>query len=179
MIGDSYIAFDTMYYDRTLLNEANEKGASWLIAQINPEGVNVHNYERYITDDISFAVYEKEVQLGDRSVLGMIIDIGNESIGIYFVYDDILIVVWGNAEFLEAVLPDITFQEVSLPTNRPLRRRPGREGTRFSTRDVQIVSEDIYNHDILESEVIPNDLTTADEYHGDHVAIWDEENPID
>ena len=130
-IGDVYISFNTMYYERALQDEANEKGASWLIAQINPEGINVYNYKTHLSNDKT--VYEKELKMGDRDVLAMVIDSSDESeMGMYFVYDDILSSVWGSSEFLDDILADITFREVSLRTNKPLRDKPGRKGTKFS-----------------------------------------------
>lgn len=140
-IGDEHIFLQTMYYDRNLLEAANEKGASWLLSQLKPEGTNVYNYEERYPPESNVTVYEKELQLGDRDVLAMIIDNSLDEeypgLSIYFVYDDILVGAWrGTPEFMLDALKDITFREVSLPDNMPLRGTPGREGTRFSTRDV-------------------------------------------
>ena len=136
----SNIRFVVMYYDRDLLDEANEKGASWLIAQISYSGLNIDNYEQYNEESKikDRTVYQKEIQLGDRVVISMVIDNSSNEpdldSGVYFVYDDILVSLWGQLEALESILPDITFCEVSLPTNEPLRKEPGREGTKYSTK---------------------------------------------
>ena len=134
---------NTMYYDRTLVDEANKKGAAWLLSQINPDGTNVYNYESHQVDGITTIVYEQELQLGDRDVLAMILDNvfddGERAISVYFVYDDILVCAWrAKPEFMTEALKDITFAEVSLPTSKPLTDKPGRRDTRFSTRDTWI-----------------------------------------
>ena len=132
VIDDTPIGFYTMYYDKNLLDEANKKGASWLISQINPEGINIHNYDKYYP--YVSRLYEKNIQLGDREVISMVIEVNDDpEISIYFVYDDILVSVCRKPEFLEAVLPEITFREVSLTTGKPLRDKPGREDTKYST----------------------------------------------
>jgi len=140
LIDDEPIFFETMYYDRSLMDEANEKGASWLLSQINPDGTNVYNFEENQIDGMTTTVYEREISLGDRNVLAMasdaVFDDGEFSTIFYFVYDDILVIVWrASPDFLEAALPYITFQEVDFSTNKPLRTTPGRKGTRFSTRN--------------------------------------------
>ena len=134
------INFFIQYYDRNLLDEANEKGASWLISQISPDAVNIYNYKKIFaeTEYNDVTVYEKEIQLGDRDVLAMIHDITFEenyrSLSIYFVYDDILVRAVASPETAEFILPDITFREIDFPTNTPLRDEPGREGTKYSKR---------------------------------------------
>lgn len=140
-IDGVYFIFHTTYFDDALITDANEKGASWLISQINPEGVNVDTYKKINLEfGINISVYEKEFRLGDRYVLATIIDEtpnGVNSIGLYFVYDDILVFVRNTLEVLETILPNITFREVDFPTNTPLRETPGREGTIFSTRTTE------------------------------------------
>jgi len=151
-IGDELIFFNPMYYDRSLVEEANEKGASWLMFQINPEGTNVHNYEKRQganvyniekgqMEGMTLTVYEKLIRLGDRDVLAMVFDrVFNSGapvpeVTLYFVYDDILVCASRTTpEFMETTLPDITFREVTFSTNTPLREAPGRAGTQFSTR---------------------------------------------
>lgn len=135
-IGDNYLFLQTMYYDRTLLDEANEKGASWLLSEIDPEGTNIYNYEKWYPAGSNVTVYEKSIQLGDRDVLSLIIDhsldLERPSLVIYFVYDDILVCAWrGTPEFMLEALKDVTFREVSLPDNKPLRDAPGRENTSY------------------------------------------------
>ena len=47
-IGDGEttgVSVHMMYYDPTLVNDANKKGASWLKSVIDPDGLNVYNYE--------------------------------------------------------------------------------------------------------------------------------------
>ena len=143
-IGDDNTRINTMYYDRTLLDEANEKGASWLLNQIDPTVVNIHNYEKYNSDSVFINVYEKVIRLSDRDVKAMVIEYintadvyTNDEITIYFVYDDILVCALGYTKFMETILPDITFQEVSLVDNKPIREEPGREGTKYSIRNIQ------------------------------------------
>jgi len=151
-IGNEFIFFNTMYYDKTLMEEANEKGASWLMSQINPEGINVYNYkerqgskayniETGQYESTTFTAYERVVRLGDRDVLAMVFEHIFENgkplleATLYFVYDDILVCAWrATPEFMEILLADITFREVSFSTNTPLREEPGRAGTPFSTR---------------------------------------------
>ena len=144
-VNGVYFGFDTMYYDKKLLDEANQKGASWLMSQIDHDGLNVYNYKQHnAKDGTNVIVYEKEFRLGDRDVLAMIMDCTLDefySLGVYFVYDDILVCVWNRIENLETILPDITFREVNFTTNTPLRAEPGREGTKYSTRDVLEIEE--------------------------------------
>jgi len=141
------INFFIQYYDKNLLDEANQKGASWLISQINPDAVNIYNYEKIFakTEYKYVTVYEKEIRLSDRDVLAMVHDVTIDEnlriLSIYFVYDDILVRAVTNIEAAEAVLPDITFREVYFPTNTPLRAEPGREGTKYSTRNVLEIEE--------------------------------------
>jgi len=137
LIDSIGVSFTLTYYDRALADEANQKGASWLMAQIDPNGTNVYNYEEiYAGTKFNPIVYEKEYQLGDRDVLAMVIDHTKDGLGIviYFVYDDIIVCTNGSPEVMDSILPDITFREVSLPTNTPLRDEPGREGTIYSTK---------------------------------------------
>jgi hypothetical protein len=112
------VAFTLTYFDRNLVDEANEKGASWLISQLRPAMINLDNYEEIIMEHgYNMSVYEKEYQLGDRDVLAMVIDHildDGRSLGMYFVYDDIIVCVNGYMEAVETILPDITFREVSL-----------------------------------------------------------------
>ncbi|MCL1816477.1 MAG: hypothetical protein FWG43_02605 [Clostridiales bacterium] len=160
-IGNTNINFYVKYYDEALLEEANEKGASWLINQLDPTAVNPHNYRDHYSDNTT--VYEQEIQLGDRYVTAMIIDHSQGAMGpaliIYFVYDDILVCVDCHPNALETILPDITFCEVSLPTNRPLRDRPGREGSRYSTIEYEIeMEEEEAQQELLEEDAAQQEL---------------------
>ena len=145
IIEDMYFGVNVRYYDKALINEANEKGASWLISQMDPDSVNVHNYEEHKkkwlanglmgTKDVFY--YEKDYHLGDRDVKAMVSenkDKDNPSLTIYFVYDNMLINVAMKTEHIDGILPDITFCEVDLSTNTPLRETPGREWSTFSIR---------------------------------------------
>jgi hypothetical protein len=135
-IGDAYVSFRIRFFDEALIDEANEKGASWLMSQMEPDGINVYNYEDYIRMDMSegitatqhMTVYEKEYMLADRSVQALVIDSSKQEeypkLCIYFVYDDVLIDVTGKPEDAERVIRDITFRKVYLPTNTPLHDEP-------------------------------------------------------
>jgi len=128
-----YLGFGLRFYDESLIEEANKRGASWLMSQMEPDGLNVYNYESK-RDSATFVdgtkskmtVYEKEYRLGDRDVMAMVIDNSflstNPVVTIYFVYDDMLISVNFNPEKVEVekILAEITFHKVYLPTNTPM-----------------------------------------------------------
>ena len=144
------VAFCMMFIEEGLVNEANEKGASWLMSKIEPDGVNVYNYDTIRWEDtpefpeisgtrIYSDAYEKEYRLGDRTVSAMVVEKikFNERPRIFFVYDDILVMACGDREDVEAILPDITFFEVDLPTNTAVRKTPGREDSVYSDGKTQ------------------------------------------
>jgi len=131
-----HLTIKTCFYDKSLVKEANEKGASWLKSQLQSDGLNVYNYERFVKEDkettlpeyrYDWTVYEKEYRLGDRDVKAMVVDDSLRKgapplITIYFVYDDMLINVRCNPETvdIEKILTEITFRKVYLPTNTPV-----------------------------------------------------------
>jgi hypothetical protein len=49
--GD-FLSVETTLYAPAMIDEANEKGASWLISQMDPTGLNVHNYIEHNQRDI-------------------------------------------------------------------------------------------------------------------------------
>ena len=134
--GVSFFTINMYFYDKSLVKEANEKGASWLKSQLQPDGLNVYNYKSYIKLEKQYVsseywydwtVYEKEYRLGDRNVKAMVVDESLRKgapplITISFVYDDILINVRCNPETvdIEKILAEITFRKVYLPTNTPV-----------------------------------------------------------
>jgi len=137
--GGKFFEISIMFYDVALINEANSKGASWLMSEIDPESTNVNNYE---TNNVKYnvigrVVYETEVKIGDRDVLAMIFDNsarGIDSLVMYFVYDDVLVRMWGDRDTIkDTILPDLTFYEIYMPTNTALRDKPGRENS-FNTK---------------------------------------------
>ena len=81
------ITFYIMKYDTELVAEATEKGAAWLIKELNPEQKNLHNYEKLNAENIANGimgvknqlVYEKEYVLGDRTVKALVYDNSNLS----------------------------------------------------------------------------------------------------
>ena len=120
--------FSIQFYDETFIKDANEKGASWLIAQISPDALNVHNYEKHnkVASDFRVdgvkdktVVYEKEFQLGDRKVLAMVTDRTFEPgwpiTIICFVYDNMLVEVSFIPEDGDIAenLRDITFHKIN------------------------------------------------------------------
>jgi len=107
---------EIMYLD-TILNStdiktANEKGASWLMNKINPNGEN--SEKEYPPFDES---YVKEISLADRNVEAVIgirkCDWGN-LVYTYFVYDDILVRLNTIAIPEEALLKSLSFKPVPL-----------------------------------------------------------------
>ena len=150
-------SFQMMHIDSSLVESANEKGASWLSKELDSNAPNVYNYEDIIKISMengimameNMIVYEQTCSLGDRDVIALVIDNSkNEmypSLGIYFVYDDMFIQVIGRPEIVEAVLPDLTFHEVHMPTGKLLREEPGREWSKWSNAkgvDVEDVKQD-------------------------------------
>lgn len=65
------IGFRMMFCDPDLVDKANEKGASWLLSVLEPDAMNVYNYEeirdKVVSDgtlpDYNVVVYEKEYKL--------------------------------------------------------------------------------------------------------------------
>ena len=133
-VEDMWIAFTMQAYDKSLIGEANEKGAPWLILQMVP-GVKLPNYE----EDSGGTYYEKEYQLADRRVnawvydTSMVLDLPR--IAITFIYDDMLIKICSTPETIHKILPDLSFYEVHLPTGTKLRETPGREWTKKGAPD--------------------------------------------
>jgi len=117
-----------MKYDPELVSDAIEKGASWLIYQLNSEQTNLHNYEQFIDNMVSqgimsvkdMTVYEKEYILGDRTVKALVYDNSKAELGagrcveIYFVYDDLLVHTLGQPEDIGDIFPGLTFEEVKV-----------------------------------------------------------------
>ena len=141
--GTIHVGIHMMFYDPLLKEEANKKGASWLMSEIYPDGINVYNYEEYdrafekkllergIVEKINTTVYEEEYSLGDRDVLALVIDSSKREkeypvLEVFFVYDDILVKLSGRPEAVENILPDITFYEINMQTGEQLRDKPGR-----------------------------------------------------
>ena len=126
-IGDK-AWIDIMKYDPELVSDAIEKGASWLIYQLNSEQTNLHNYEQFIDNMVSqgimsvkdMTVYEKEYILGDRTVKALVYDNSKAELGagrcveIYFVYDDLLVHTLGQPEDIGDIFPGLTFEEVKV-----------------------------------------------------------------
>ncbi len=127
------ITFYIMKYDTELVAEATEKGAAWLIKELNPEQKNLHNYEKLNAENIANGimgvknqlVYEKEYVLADRTVKALVYDNSNlseealssgakPSLQIFFAYDDMLIKALGQPDDILNVLPGLTFEEVKV-----------------------------------------------------------------
>lgn len=127
------ITFYIMKYDTELVAEATEKGAAWLIKELNPEQKNLHNYEKMNAENIANGimgvknqlVYEKEYVLADRTVKALVYDNSNlseealssgakPSLQIFFAYDDMLIKALGQPDDILNVLPGLTFEEVKV-----------------------------------------------------------------
>ena len=122
------ITFHIMKYDPELVPEAIEKGASWLIYQLNSEQTNLHNYEQFIDNMVSqgimsvkdMTVYVKEYILGDRTVKALVYDNSKAKLGagrcieIYFVYDDLLVHTLGQPEDIGDIFTGLTFEEVKV-----------------------------------------------------------------
>ena len=108
---------DIMYLD-TILNSsdiktANEKGASWLMNKINPNGEN--SEKQYPVFDES---YVKEISLADRKTEAVFTiikcDWGNIN-QTYFVYDDVLVKIRVNMKNVEEEwLKSLSFKPVPL-----------------------------------------------------------------
>jgi hypothetical protein len=137
-IGHSPItlSFHITFFDEALIDEANEKGASWLKTQLNPTAWNLDNYEnRNAKENRNVLVYEKFLQLGDREVSAVFIDFSLENrtdFTVLFVYDDIFVQMFVTPRILDRILPHITFYEVHLPTNTPTSDKPGRPWSKWS-----------------------------------------------
>ncbi len=120
------VGFRMMLCDPALVDEANEKGASWLFSVLEPDAMNVYNYEEIrdkiisdgILSDYNVVVYEKEYTLKDREVLAMVIDHpSNEAqsnIAVYFVYDELLVCIFGDSAQVDTILPDLYFDRIEM-----------------------------------------------------------------
>jgi len=92
---DSFLSQDTM-------KEANEKGYSWLIKQIDPAMLNVDNLKSFpeYADTIK-DIYEKEIILKKKKVEATIYEYYDDPrLHVYFVYDNLLIRVTSMPETL-------------------------------------------------------------------------------
>ncbi len=86
-VGKNGISVATMYYDPELKSKANEQGTSFLMAQLEPDGLNVDNYTEIQKDLLSkgimsaknMTVYEKEYRLYDRDVQALVIDYSTDT----------------------------------------------------------------------------------------------------
>ncbi|MBQ8523236.1 MAG: hypothetical protein IJ457_01280 [Clostridia bacterium] len=131
--SEQKITFYIMKYDPEFIDEARDNGASWLIYKLNPELMNLHNYEELIAINVAngikgvkdMTVYEKEYELGDRKVKTLVYDSSKLSdellsygmkpcLELFFVYDDLLIKALGQPDDIMNVLPGLTFEEVKL-----------------------------------------------------------------
>ncbi|MCL2664761.1 MAG: hypothetical protein FWE82_04040 [Defluviitaleaceae bacterium] len=139
VINNQVMIFYIMIFDQPLVHEANRYGASWLINKLSPTALNVHTYKNYYKNETF--MYNKQIKLGDRDANAMIIDrnkTGSTRIGIYFVYENMLVGIFEEAELIYSILPNLTFHEVSLLSGKPLRETPGRYGTPYSTREYRL-----------------------------------------
>lgn len=120
------VGFSFMSLDPALVSEANDKGASWLFSVLEPDAMNVDNYEeiceKLVSEGImsmeNTVVYEKEYSLQDRDVTAMVIDHSLDenypSLITYFVYDDLLVCLTGRPDKVEAFLPEFAFIETEI-----------------------------------------------------------------
>lgn len=95
---DLGIIVKTSYLENDIVDEANQKGCSWVVNQLAPSAPNIDNYKEYpgYTE-----IYEKNIALRDRTVNAMIYKIRNETKSqIAFVYDDILVYIVTSSEQL-------------------------------------------------------------------------------
>ncbi len=117
------ITVDTMMYDVSIINEANEKGASWLTSELEPDAMNIYNYEEQKTEFIkqgynsfeNLNVYEKEYSISDRAVKAMVIDYGPDDYPtrtVYFVYDSTFARIYGSPDKVEEILPRLSLHEI-------------------------------------------------------------------
>lgn len=92
-----------------IIAESNEKGVTWLIDQLDPSAKE--NFAANIE-----SLYEEEITLKDRTLLAQFEQFkGDERIRISFVFDDMLISVWGLPEALGAEwLARLDFKPVEL-----------------------------------------------------------------
>jgi len=112
------ISVETMYIDDDIVEEANEKGANWLIKTLapgtkTPEFPNLDTYkkEKFIKD-----MYEDEIQLDGFRCKALIREDNDEArLFIYFVYENVFVTVrispWA---FDENMLADLSFTAVPL-----------------------------------------------------------------
>ena len=143
-IDGMWITFSIQDYDKSLIGEANEKGAPWLISQMRL-GAKLHND----AEEGGGIYYEKEYQLADRSVNAWVYDtstvLDRPRIAITFVYDDLLIEICSTPETIDKLLPNISFYEIHIPTHTQLRETPGREWTNpkehFNSTDASVKQE--------------------------------------
>ena len=101
--SNAYIAvtyLETLLSDE-IIREANEKGCSWLLKQIDPEFLNVDNLKSYPEYEKTIkSIYEKEIALQKKHVKAVIREFYDDSRQlIFFVYDGLLIRVCADPEF--------------------------------------------------------------------------------
>lgn len=103
----------TMYLDDNLIQEANNKGCSWLLNQLYPDAPNVGNIKDYPHYK---KIYEQELGLADRKVNALVYEFQDESDKyVNFVYDGILVSICADARGID----DEWFSQLSFEPFKP------------------------------------------------------------
>ena len=100
-----------MYLDEQIKEAANEKGATWLLREINPNG-NEQDAKPYMNYD---EMLEVNIVLQDRIVQGLSCSYDEDTrIFTYIVYDDILVLFNTSGQPSNAWLKDFSFEKIYL-----------------------------------------------------------------
>jgi len=120
LIDNHVFWVSTMYIDDELIEEANEKGAAWLISAIAP-GTHTHKYpnlDNYTEHDFVKTMYETELQLDGFSVTALMREDNRENDNrpyIHFVHNNIFVIIRIYPEALESgILENLSFKTIPL-----------------------------------------------------------------
>jgi len=118
LMGDDVVSICTMYIDDELVDEANEKGANWLINKIAP-GTNTYlapTFENQKQHNFIKAIYEDYITFDGFSAKALIREDNDDSrLWIDFVYENLLVEIRIKPDAFErGILKDLSFKAIPL-----------------------------------------------------------------
>ena len=118
LMGEDAVVVSTMYIDDDLVDEANEKGANWLINKIAP-GTNTYlapTLENYKQHNFIEEIYEDYITFDGFSAKALIRKDNDDSrLWIKFVWENIFVDMKIDKEaFEQGILKDLSFKAIPL-----------------------------------------------------------------